>query len=89
MRRPDPARSWTSRGQGPCEPPWGRSPRRRSGHHGDAAQRRRAHPAVDARAGEGARRGAARSIAIGRRRSPYTRVGGQKEATGGTEEEMS
>jgi hypothetical protein len=30
-------------------------------HHGDAARRRRAHLAVNARAGEGARRGAARS----------------------------
>jgi hypothetical protein len=69
VHRQDPARSWTSRGQGPREPPWRRSPCHRSGRHGDAARRWRAHPAVDARAGEGARRGAARSIATGRRRS--------------------
>jgi hypothetical protein len=34
-----------------------------AGHHREAARRRRAHPAVDARAGEGARRGAATAAA--------------------------
>jgi hypothetical protein len=58
-RRPDLARPWASRRQKPREPPPCRSPRARSGHHGDAARRRRAHLAVDARAGEGAHRGTA------------------------------
>jgi hypothetical protein len=44
--------------------------RARSGHHGEAARRRRAHLAVDARAGEGAHRGAARqAVALALARS--------------------
>jgi hypothetical protein len=46
--------------RGRASTPQGRSPRHRSGHHGEAPRRPRAHLAVDARAGEGARRGAAR-----------------------------
>jgi hypothetical protein len=64
----------------------GRSPRRRSGHHSDAARRRRAHLAVNARAGEGARRGAARSeppaVAL-------ARVGGKKKTPGERREEYA
>jgi hypothetical protein len=61
-RRPDLARPWAERGQRPREPPPCRLPRAGSGHHGDAARRRRAHLAVDARAGEGAHRGTAHRL---------------------------
>jgi hypothetical protein len=42
----------------------GCSPRHRSGHHGEAPRRPRAHLAVDAHAGEGARRGATPPVAL-------------------------
>jgi hypothetical protein len=57
-RRPDLARPWAECEQRLREPPPCRSLRAGSGQHGDAAQRWRAHLAVDARAGEGAHRGA-------------------------------
>jgi hypothetical protein len=47
--------------RGRASTPQGRSPRHRSEHHGEAPRQPRAHLAVDARASEGARRGAARS----------------------------
>jgi hypothetical protein len=78
-RRPDLARPWAKRGQRPCEPPPRRSSRAGSGHHGDAARRQHAHLAVDARAGEGARRGVAlppASTALSLARS------GEKEGVG-------
>jgi hypothetical protein len=62
-RRPDLVRPWAERGQKPREPPPCRLPRTRSGHHGDATRRRCAHLAVDARASEGARLGAAHRLA--------------------------
>jgi hypothetical protein len=48
-----------------------------SGHHGEAARRRLP---VDARAGEGARRGAARSVTASRRSLACS--GGKKKAPG-------
>jgi hypothetical protein len=83
-RRPDLARPWAERGQRPHEPPPCRSPRAGSRHHGDAAQRRRAHLAVDARAGEGAHCGAVHRLSppLSIARVEKTEAPGERNALG-------
>jgi hypothetical protein len=61
--------------------------RARYGHHDEAARRRRAHLTVDARTGEGARRGAARSAPTAA--GSHSRSGGKEERAGGAGERMS